>query len=108
MAKDAPKFANNTISMITEGIIDLYRKITAGIIICGTLLILWNWVVHRQNPSRGSDHILVFITRLLRGHLQKLKAEENGGKGLRRMSGQVGLGVSWVVTGVTLTHNITC
>lgn len=82
MTRDAPKFANNTISMTTEGVIDLYRKITAGIIICGTLLILWNWVVHRQNPgTRGGDHILVFSTRLLRGHLQELKAEENGRKG---------------------------
>jgi len=43
--KDAPEFSNNTISVPTEGVVDLDWQISSGVILCRALLVLARWFI---------------------------------------------------------------
>jgi hypothetical protein len=68
--KNPPELSDDTVAITTEGIVDLYGKITTGVIICWTLLILGGGFVDRQNLwTRCGHYTLILSTWLLRGHL---------------------------------------
>lgn len=71
MVLDAPKFAEDQVPAILEGIVYLDREITPGVVVRWSLLVLGVDIWHGNDLGAcGGDDVLVLCARLLRGHVR--------------------------------------
>jgi hypothetical protein len=68
---DAPKLAEDTISAVLESIVELYRKISASVVLCGTLLVLTKGLVDGYDlwGTAGAGDVHVFLGDVGRRHV---------------------------------------